>query len=180
MTPNHTDTARPPTLDAAAAVADSCVRLMRGLATIRAQLLTLARGDVDWAAHLLITKVAVEGPVRLSALAELVQSDPSTVSRQVAALVRAGYLERRADPVDGRASLLVVTTLGEQLHAEHRRIRSEHYQRMLADWDDEECQLFAGFMNRFADVIGTVEPDWVRPASFGPRYLIDARENRLG
>jgi DNA-binding MarR family transcriptional regulator len=153
---------------------------MRGLATIRAQLLTLARGDVDWAAHLLITKVAVEGPIRLSALADLVQSDPSTVSRQVAALVKEGYLERRADPVDGRASLLVVTALGEQLHAEHRRVRSEHYQRMLAGWGDDECQEFAQLMSRFADAIGTVQPDWMRPAPLGPRYLVDARESRLG
>jgi DNA-binding MarR family transcriptional regulator len=142
---------------------------MRGLATIRAQLLTLARDDVDWSAHLLITKVAVEGPIRLSALAEMVQSDPSTVSRQVAALVKEGYLERRADPEDGRASLLVVTELGEQLHAQHRRLRSEHYQRMLADWTDAECRSFADLMNRFADGIGTVRPSWFTTDRPGPR-----------
>ena len=43
------------------------------------------------------------------ALAAAVHSDPSTVSRQVAALVRAGLIERQADPEDGRASVLVPT-----------------------------------------------------------------------
>ena len=50
-----------------------------------------------------------EGPLRAGALADCLQSDPSTVSRQVAALVKDGLLERRADPDDGRASLLVLT-----------------------------------------------------------------------
>src|ERR1700742_756817 len=106
---------------------------MRGLARVKAQLLALARDDVYWSAHLLITRLAVEGPSRLSELAEKMQADPSTVSRQVANLVNDGYVERRADPADGRASLLVVTERGRQLYAEHLRLRNEHYQRLLAD-----------------------------------------------
>src|ERR1700760_1526656 len=106
----------PPSLEAASSVAESCVRLMRGFARVRSQLLALARDDVDWSAHLLITKLAVAGPLRSSALAELLPADPSTVSRQVATLVKDGFVERRADPQDGRASLLVVTERGEQVY----------------------------------------------------------------
>src|ERR1700679_3260448 len=84
------DTALPP-IDAAAAVAESCTRLMRGFARVKSQLLAQAPDDADWSAHLLITRLAAEGPVRSSELAEKVQTDPSTVSRQVASLVKAGY-----------------------------------------------------------------------------------------
>jgi DNA-binding MarR family transcriptional regulator len=149
-----------PSIDGAAAVAESCTQLMRSFAKIRTQVLALARHDVEWSAQLLITKLAVEGPIRSSALAELVQSDPSTVSRQVAALVKAGYVERRADPIDGRASLLVVTARGEQIYEEHRQLRNEHYQHTLAEWTDAECLSFAAMMSRFTDDIDKARPSW--------------------
>ena len=68
-----------------------------------------------------------EGPMRAGALAECLQSDPSTVSRQVAALVKDGLLERRADPADGRASLLVLTAKADAVLAEHDRIRLDYF-----------------------------------------------------
>ncbi len=115
---------RPPSVEIVADVADSCVRLMRGFARVKTQLLALARDDAYWSGYLLISRLAVDGPIRSSDLAEKVQADPSTVSRQVAALVRDGYVERRADPMDGRASLLVITERGRQFHAEHVRLRN--------------------------------------------------------
>ena len=161
----RTDPALPPPVDAAAAVAESCVRLMRGFARVKSQLLALARDDVDWSAQLLITCLAAEGPIRSSELAGKVQADPSTISRQVASLVKDGYVERRADPVDGRASLLVVTERGEQFYAEHLRLRNEHYQRMLADWTEDECRTFAAMTARFADDINQAQAGWfARPA----------------
>ena len=120
--------ALPPPIDAAAAVADSCIRLMRGFARVKTQLLALARDDVDWSARLLITWLAAEGPMRSSELADKVQSDPSTVSRQVASLVKDGYVERRADPVDGRASLLAASdcSIDPLVAAEGVEFTSEH------------------------------------------------------
>jgi DNA-binding MarR family transcriptional regulator len=155
----------PPSLDAASSVAESCVRLMRGFARVRSQLLALARDDVDWSAHLLITKLALDGPLRSSALAELLHADPSTVSRQVAALVKDGFVERRADPKDGRASLLAVTERGEQVYTEHKRQRGEHYQRMLADWTEEECRQFAAMTARFSEAIDQALPTWFNPSA---------------
>ena len=65
--------------------------------------------------------------MRAGALAECMQSDPSTVSRQVAALVKDGLLERRADPADGRASLLVLTEKADAVLADHDRVRLEYF-----------------------------------------------------
>jgi DNA-binding MarR family transcriptional regulator len=152
--------ALPPSSPAAAAVADSCGKLVRGFARVKSQLLALTHDDVDWSAHLLITQLAGEGPMRLSALAELVHADPSTVSRQVATLVRDGYVERRADPVDGRASLLVVTEQGQRLYSELMRLRTEFYQRMLADWTDDQCHEFAALAARLTTGIDQVQLPW--------------------
>jgi DNA-binding MarR family transcriptional regulator len=160
------DAGRPPlALESAAAVAESCLRLMRGFARVKTQLLALARDDMDWSAHLLITRLAAEGPLRSSELAEKMQADPSTVSRQVAGLVRDGYVERRADPADGRASQLVVTERGEQFYAEHLRLRNEHYQRMLSDWSDDDCRTFAAMMVRLTASIDRAQPDWIARGS---------------
>src|SRR4051812_13385102 len=46
----------------------------------------------------LLLKLAHVGPMRASDHAEKLCADPSTVSRQVAGMVKAGLVERQADP----------------------------------------------------------------------------------
>jgi DNA-binding MarR family transcriptional regulator len=99
--------------------------------------------------------------MRSSALAECIQSDPSTVSRQVAALVKDGLLERRADPEDGRASLLVPTAKADAVLAEHDEIRLQHFSRMLSDWDDRDLRQFAGLLQRFTIDFDEANHDWL-------------------
>jgi DNA-binding MarR family transcriptional regulator len=89
---------------------------------------------VEKAGYMLMAHLVMNGPKRASALADAVHSDPSTVSRQVAQLVRAGLLERRADPQDGRACLLAATEQGRQLFDYMRAKRSVHLDQMLASW----------------------------------------------
>src|SRR6201991_3181209 len=62
-----------------------------------------------------LVRVSEAGPQRLGEIAAAVGSDPSTVSRQVNALVAAGLVERRADPHDSRAQLLEATPTGAAL-----------------------------------------------------------------
>src|SRR5688500_11815278 len=66
----------------------------------------LAGDGRDRAALVLLYPLARLGPLRQSALADLVHADPSTVSRHVAALVEQGLVRRVADESDGRASRL--------------------------------------------------------------------------
>jgi len=137
--------------DEVAAFADTFLRLMRTSSRARQQYLAAARHNVESAAGVIISCVANEGPLRASALAEIVQSDPSTISRQVAALVRDGMLERRADPIDGRASLLVTTAKGDAVHREQIRMRNERFARMLAAWPDDDIRHFTTLLGRFTE-----------------------------
>ncbi len=145
-----------------AGVADGVLELSRTLGRARARMLAAAAHDVEWSAHVLLRVVGQEGPMRAGAVADCLHSDPSTVSRQVAALVRDGLLERRADPQDGRASLLVVTPKGEGVLAEHDRIRLNYFAHMLAEWDERELREFAGMLQRFTAAYGAVDDDWIR------------------
>ena len=135
--------------DHIAELATTFSNLMRTYTRARQTFLAQARHNVEWSSQLLMSWVVNEGPLRASALAEMAESDPSTVSRQVAHLVKDGYLERRADPADGRASLLVASERGLELHREHLQVRNEHFRRMLDEWDEPDIRGFSELLRRF-------------------------------
>jgi DNA-binding MarR family transcriptional regulator len=144
-----------------AVVADTFVELMRSFQRSRAKLLAAARHDVEWSAHVLLKVLATEGPMRSSMLAERIESDPSTVSRQVAALVKDGLLERRADPEDGRACLLVPTAKADAVLEEHNDIRLQHFRRMLAGWTERDLRRFGGLLQRFTTDFDHANDNWI-------------------
>ena len=139
------------TMDDVAAVADTFVALMRTFVRTRSKMLAAAQHDVEWSAHVLLRALALDGPMRAGTLAERVESDPSTVSRQVAALVRDGFVERQADPEDGRAALLVLTPKADAVLREQNDIRIQHFARMLGDWDAADLRRFAELLARFTE-----------------------------
>jgi len=144
-----------------AAVADNFVELMRTFNKARARMLAAAAHDVEWSAHVLLKCLQSEGPMRASEVAECLQSDPSTVSRQVAALVKDGLLERRSDPGDGRASLLVLTSKADDVLAEHDKIRIEYFAQMLEGWGDADLRRFAGLLRRFTEAYDHANSSWI-------------------
>ncbi|HEY1967679.1 MAG TPA: MarR family transcriptional regulator [Pseudonocardia sp.] len=115
---------------------------------------TARRADgVERAAYLLLARLVSDGPRRLSVLADSVHSDTSTVSRQVAELVKLGLVERRPDHSDGRASLLAATEAGNRSYQARREARNAGYAALLADWSAEDQlrlrELLARFNNDF-------------------------------
>jgi DNA-binding MarR family transcriptional regulator len=146
---------------AVSAVADNVVELMRTFTRARARLLAAAEHDVEWSSHVLLKVLSHEGSMRAGALAECLQSDPSTVSRQVAALVKEGLLERRADPDDGRASLLVLTEKADAVLAEHDRIRLDYFAEIVSDWSAAELEQFAALLHRFTTTYIDTNEHWL-------------------
>jgi DNA-binding MarR family transcriptional regulator len=150
-----------PPADDVAAVADSVVHLLRSFSKARARLLAAAEHDVEWSTHLLRKCIATEGQLRASDVAEYLHSDPSTVSRQVAALVKDGLLERRADPADGRASLLVLTEKADAALVEQDRIRLAHFGQILDDWSESDLRRFAAMLQRFTTAYEAANGNWI-------------------
>lgn len=149
-----TSDAPQPSADKFAAVSDLADHLgqtMHALQRARAQV--LARGGdgaTDWNTRVVLAKIVMTGPKRVSELADLVQTDASTVSRQVAAMVKDGLLERQADPGDGRASLLVATDRGRVAMETFKAGRTRELARLLEGWAPEDCTSFARMLERFA------------------------------
>jgi DNA-binding MarR family transcriptional regulator len=132
-----------------ASVTESFSELQRTVRRWKARLAAAFGDDVESATRLLLHTVESEGPMRASALAASVQSDLSTVSRQVTTLVARGLLERRADQRDGRACLLAVTAAGRAAIAEYERGRRAFFDTVLSGWSAGEMRQFARQMEQF-------------------------------
>ena len=154
--------------ESVASVADSFRELQRTVRRSKARLLAAAGDDVESATHVLLHTVAAEGPMRASALAAIVHADLSTVSRQVAALVSRGLLERQADQCDGRASLLAVTGAGRAAIAEHEQGRQAFFDAVLADWGTEEMRQFARQMEQFTAAYDHIHTAWMNEKTGRP------------
>ena len=109
----------------------------------------MSKSGVDRSTIVLLKTMVALGPSRSSELAAAVHSDPSTVSRQIAALVRDGLVERRADPEDGRASVLAPTEAGVELLEEQRRRLGLALARVVKQWDPEDVSRFLELLERF-------------------------------
>lgn len=140
----------PADLEAAERLAMQLFRLVRLIERNKAQAAAANPGEhLERAVFGLLVQLADNGPLRTTALAEAVYSDTSTVSRQVGQLVRLGLVERRADPVDGRASLLAATEKGIDCLAKARRRRTEHIASMITDWPPADREQLVVLLDRF-------------------------------
>src|SRR3954447_23577807 len=84
-------------------------RLIRTGRHISARAAAQIYGDLPSFGWTLLVPLEREGEQRCSTFAAMAGVDVSVVSRQVARLEKAGYVERRPDPRDGRASLIGLT-----------------------------------------------------------------------
>ena len=155
-------------LQTADEVGGQLVRLVRLIDRVQAQCQAGNPDAVDRATYLLLVHLVKDGPRRASAVAEAVHSDPSTVSRQVAQLVRLGLVDRVADPVDRRATLLVATDEGRRVFAENRRLRSRWIAELMAGWADDDRATFAHLLVRFTDAFESHKLRSAHPGSTDP------------
>ncbi|HEX3488016.1 MAG TPA: MarR family transcriptional regulator [Streptosporangiaceae bacterium] len=92
---------------------------------------------VDRAGYLAMRTLDALGPVSANGLARALGLDASTVTRQITALERQGYVERCANPADGRSCTIVLTPLGSRAMSEVQRERREQIQLLVSDWDED-------------------------------------------
>lgn len=99
-------------------------------------------------AYLLLSALEVRGPVGVAALADAMQVDVSTVSRQILPLERQELVSRKSSPSDGRMSLIEITPEGVQQLAQTRQRRHDVYQELLREWSEPDRTAFAGYLTR--------------------------------
>ena len=137
-------------------------RMLRAFHGLKAHLST---GSRERAALVLLFPLVRLGPMRQSALADVVHADQSTISRHVATLVDQGLVRRVADESDGRATLLVVTDAGQAELAALRAERESQLDRILAGWPEADLASFTALFGRFLDDLAAAIPTTGDPAA---------------
>jgi DNA-binding MarR family transcriptional regulator len=154
--------------DRAEAVVDQIVRFVRLMKRASTRFASQQRDGVEHAAYVLLAVLATEGAQRTTTLAEAVHSDTSTVSRQVAALVRHGLVERQADPADGRACLLAATPAGVACYEHQRRARTEEVADVLRHWSADDLATVTALLARLNTDFESYEPPTGAASGAGP------------
>jgi DNA-binding MarR family transcriptional regulator len=135
----------PATRDRLTSSVAQLVRTGRHVSTRAAAQLYGELPSFGWA---LLLPLERDGGQRCSALAATAGIDVSVASRQIAVLERAGYVERRPDPLDGRASLLSLTPAGTDAIAATRALRQEWALGALASWDEDDARTLSDLLDR--------------------------------
>lgn len=143
-----TTSSDPRTQAAADTPAGQLARQLYGLAGVRRELGKVANAELPGHGFGALVSIRKREQARVSDIACDLQVDLSVASRQIAALVSDGLVERHPDPADRRAHLLAVTDAGVDA------LRASFLQMVglidvaLSDWTATEVEDLAAGLAR--------------------------------
>jgi DNA-binding MarR family transcriptional regulator len=136
---------------------------------------------LERSAHLLLTRLAAQGPMTIAELAQAFALDTSTINRQTAALLREGLARRVPDPDGGMARRLQMTEEGARRLADREQRSREGLAAVLAAWDPADVEALEESLTRFNQSIeARTGRSWPRPAGGGPAGPQGTPENGAG
>lgn len=106
---------------------------------------------LERAHYLLLTLLERNDRQSVGALAEQVNLDASTVTRQVAAMKNAGLVEKHDNPDDRRGGFVTITEAGRDAAAEVRARRLERVEEVFRHWSEQDRREFARLTARYND-----------------------------
>ncbi|MFI5779077.1 MarR family winged helix-turn-helix transcriptional regulator [Nocardia sp. NPDC051570] len=124
------------------------IRFVRAINRAKTQLGKHGPDGLEKLAYAVLFCLVHDGPQRTGKLAEQLHAEISTISRQTRTLVAHGLVERRADPIDGRACVLAATAEGRRVFAENRRLRNAWMADLLADWPAHDRSTLIALLDR--------------------------------
>jgi DNA-binding MarR family transcriptional regulator len=111
--------------------------------------------DVDRSGIIILAALHRLGPMRMSDLAADIGLDRSTISRQVAAVVRDGYVQKTDDADDARASVLSLTARGQAARKKLADAWHDIVIGLLEDWSPDQQAQLGHLLGKLVDPMGT-------------------------
>lgn len=108
--------------------------------------------STDVRMFLVVSHLALYGPLRPSDLADRIETGAANITKIVGRLEDEGLVGRMPDPADRRAVIVALTDagarIGERLVANHR----EGFGRLREKWSDEQVGMFLRMLEDFNEV----------------------------
>ncbi|QIS03115.1 MarR family transcriptional regulator [Nocardia brasiliensis] len=146
-------------LEIADQVGVELVRFMRAITRAKARMAQPGPDGIERLAYSVLFCLVHDGPQRTGKLAELLHAEISTISRQSRSLVAHGLVERRADPIDGRACVLAATEEGVRVFEANRQQRNRWLAGILADWPAADRTTLTDLLARLNEGIESTPRD---------------------
>jgi DNA-binding MarR family transcriptional regulator len=96
----------------------------------------------------ILNMLSVHGPMRITTLADHLGLDTSTLSRQVAAAERSGYLSRTLDKTDARATSLSATSKGLEIHRGMVKAWRSIVAELVEGWTEADIEYLTAMLIR--------------------------------
>ncbi|MGW8667921.1 MarR family winged helix-turn-helix transcriptional regulator [Streptomyces niveus] len=106
-------------------------------------------GVLERSAYILLSRIRLQGPMSIGELSDAFGLDASTLNRQTAAVMRAGFVQRIADPDGGMARKFRITETGARVLDEEREGIVRSLDRVMTEWPEEDIAAFAAYLKRF-------------------------------
>lgn len=101
------------------------------------------------AAFLLVRWLLSYGPASATQLADATAMDRSSVSRLMAQLKQAGYVQSEPHPEDRRGVLISLTVSGREQALLALQVKEAAFYRRISGWEEEKLASFVGMLQAF-------------------------------
>ncbi|MFF0475187.1 MarR family winged helix-turn-helix transcriptional regulator [Streptomyces sp. NPDC004284] len=115
--------------------------------------------ELPLVSYTLLAHIEEQRGCRATDLAAHYLLDKSTISRQIAALEKLGFVERRPAPDDHRVHVLHPTEAGTKVLASAQANRLVVFRERLKDWSAEDLGRFATYLLRYNEAAASPLPD---------------------
>lgn len=114
--------------------------------------------SIDQQSHATLRHLLAWGPMRPTALSEVLATGASHVSKIVRRLEADGWVQRTTDPSDGRATLISLTEAGEAAAHGVYALGDRMIAEVLEGWSDSDVRAYTDLTVRFVkDAITSAE-----------------------
>ncbi len=115
--------------------------------------------EIEPASYTLLATLQHQGPMRMTSLSRHLGVGKPTLSRQLSVLTARGWVNKTADPDDGRAQQLDLSAEGRRRLESAQAERTEQYLAMLETWDDMEIAELRALVERLNDTYVAFDAD---------------------
>jgi DNA-binding MarR family transcriptional regulator len=99
----------------------------------------------------ILSSLAQRGGLRLSTLAELADTEPAIITREMRVLTAQGFVTASPDPSDGRARIVQITPEGKTAYQRYRDAIDEIIADTFSEWRAEDLATLRRLLARVAE-----------------------------